>query len=97
MDTDTVRRHAEAHAQAVVAGDFRRASEDLSDAAKSVAQDVMRQLPAPVESAKVESASAAGEQFIVNIRYVGPSGDATIESQWRDEEGRPKITGLKVV
>ena len=53
MDESTVKQHAEAHGNAVVAGDLRTAGADLTPEVASQAQAVMGKLPRPTTGAEV--------------------------------------------
>ena len=92
-----VRRHAEEHGQAVVAGDLRRAGSDLDGEALAQAGDVMRQLPSPMRAAEVEAVEGGVGGFTVRTRYSGDETSAVVESQWEEREGRPKIVSMTVV
>lgn len=96
MDESTVREHAQAHAQAVVAGDMGKASGDLTDAAKQQAPAVMKELPRPTTSASIEDVSADGDEFVARIRYSGESNSTSVNSRWAEESGRPMITALEL-
>ena len=97
MDEATVRRHAQSHADATVAGDLKAAGGDLDKTAYAAAGEVMKQLPRELESGEVTAAREEGEEWIVSIRYSGGSSGATVESRWAEREGRPKIVDLQVV
>lgn len=91
------RRHAEAHARAVVDGDLRRAAGDLEGEAARQAPHVMARLPRPVVGAEVTSARAVGEEADVDIRYSGKSSATTVQARWAERGGRPKIVSLRVI
>ena len=97
MDENTIRQHADAHAQAVVAGDLRKASSDLNDAAKQQAPTVMKSLPRPTTSASVEDVTTEGDAVVARILYAGTDSKATVASRWVEENGRPVITSLEIV
>ena len=97
MDENSVREHAEAHGQAVVDGDLRRAAGDLTDEAKQQAPNVMKQLPRPASGAAVTSVTASDDAFVAIIEYSGENHSATVESRWVDRGGRPMIEDMKVV
>ncbi|MEA2498924.1 MAG: hypothetical protein QOH26_1329 [Actinomycetota bacterium] len=97
MDEQAVRQHAEGHGQAVVAGDLRTASQDLAETGREAAGTVMPQLPRPVTGAEVLSIEVAGDEHVVLIRYSGEDKQATVESRWADQDGRPMIVDMKVV
>jgi hypothetical protein len=97
MDEAKVREHAEAHGQAVVAGDLRKAGSDLTKSGMAAAGDVNPKLPRPVTGAEVLSVDASGDEFVATIRYTGEGSEATVESRWADQDGRPMIVDMKIV
>lgn len=97
MDEQAVRTHAEAHGQAMVDGDIKRAGSDLTPEAQAQAPDVMSNFPRKVETAEVVSLDVQGEEAIVQARYSGEGKEVTVESRWGDRDGRPKILDMKVV
>ena len=96
MDEAAVRRHAEAHGQAVVVGDLRQAGSDLDGDALAQAGDVMKQLPRTIRSADVERIEAAGDACVVRTRYRGDEGEGVVESRWEQRGERPKIVSMRV-
>ncbi len=97
MDELAVRTHAEAHGNAIIEGDLRRAGGDLTPEAQAQAPDVMSNFPKKVESAEVVSLNVDGEEAVVQARYAGEGKEVTVESRWGDRDGRPKILDMKVV
>lgn len=97
MDESIVRQHAEAHAQATVAGDLKRAGSDLTPGAMAQAPGVMRSMPSPLTASEVTELRAAGDECVATIRYVGVEGEARVESRWAEQEGRPMIVNLEVL
>lgn len=97
MDENTVRQHAEAHAQAIVAGDINKAGSDLNRDAMQQAPTVMKALPRPATSASVESVTSEGDAFVARILYQGENSKATVASRWVEENGRPVIASLEIV
>jgi len=97
MDEASVRQHAEAHGQATVAGDLKKAGGDLDKSAYGAAGEVMKQMPADLTGSEVTSVSAQDEECVVSIRYTGAADSATVESRWAERDGVPKIVDLKVV
>ena len=97
MDESTVRDHAEAHANAVQAGDLGRAAGDLTDEAKQNAPTVMKALPRPITGTSIESVTAEGDAFVARILYSGDDSKATVASRWIDQGGRPMIASLDIV
>lgn len=96
VDEASVREHAQAHGDAVVAGDLRRAGSDLDGEALAQAGGVMKQLPRTITAAELVSVEVAGDAAIVRTRYSGDEGEGTVECRWEDREGRPKIVDMKV-
>jgi uncharacterized protein YodC (DUF2158 family) len=97
VDEASVREHAQAHGDAVVAGDLRRAGSDLDGEALAQAGGVMKQLPETITAAELVSVELAGDTAIVRTRYSGDESEGTVECRWEDREGRPKIVDMKVV
>jgi hypothetical protein len=97
MDEGLVRQHAEAHAQATVAGDLGRAGNDLTPEAMAQAPAIMSAMPAPLTSAAVTGVRTSGGECVATIRYVGRDGEALVESRWAERDGRPKIVNLEVL
>jgi hypothetical protein len=97
MDEQTIRLHAQAHGDAVVANDLRQAASDLTPEAQQDAPAVMGKLPRPVASATVESVEEREGEFVALISYGGESDSVKVESRWTEHEGRPMIVSLTVV
>ena len=97
MDEASVRKHAEGHGQAIVAGDLKTASQDLTEEGMKAGGSVMPQLPRPVTEAQVQTVEASGDEYVVSILYKGSDKEATVKSRWADRDGRPKIVDMKVV
>jgi hypothetical protein len=94
MDESTVRQHAEAHGNAVVAGDLRTAGSDLTPAAAAQAPAVMGKLPRPTTAAEILKVEFEGDEAVVHVLYKGADAETAVISTWADEEGRPKIVNL---
>lgn len=97
MDEAIVRRHAEAHGRATVAGDLKKAGGDLDKSAYVSAGEVMKQMPADLTGSEVTEVRSEGDEWVIGIRYSGAADAATVESRWADRDGTPKIVDLKVV
>ncbi|MGH2747135.1 MAG: hypothetical protein ACRDKB_04330 [Actinomycetota bacterium] len=97
MDESDVRESAEAHAQAIVAGDIGGAVRYLNDRAKAQGGDVMKSMPSPLTGAEVTSIESSDDAFLVQIRYAGESDELVVESRWIEQDGRPTADDLKVV
>jgi hypothetical protein len=96
VDEATVRQHAQAHGDAVVAGDLRRAGSDLDGEALAQAGEVMKQLPRTLTAAEIESLELEGDVATVRTRYSGDEGSGVVESRWEERDGRPKIVHMRV-
>jgi hypothetical protein len=81
----------------MVAGDLKRASEDLTESCKADAAEVMKAIPRRLDSARVMNVSANGDGAEADIIYTGEGRDVTVRSTWADVEGHPYITKLTLV
>ena len=97
MEEQAVRTHAEAHGNALIEGNLRKAGGDLTPEAQAQAPEVMSNFPKKVESAEVVSLDVQGEEAVVQARYSGEGKEVTVESRWGERDGRPKILDMKVV
>ena len=97
MDESAVRRHAEAHGQAMLEGDLTRAGGDLTADAQAGARDVMGRLPRRIDAAEIVAIEdAGGDEYVARIRYAGEGRDVTVDSRWADRDGRPMIVHLGI-
>ncbi|MDQ3645552.1 MAG: hypothetical protein M3345_01300 [Actinomycetota bacterium] len=96
MDETSVRQRAQAHGDAVVAGDLRAAGGDLSPTAREQAGGVMGQLPRPTTAAEVASLEQGEDDWVALIRYSGEDAEVVVESRWAEVEGELKIVNLRV-
>lgn len=90
MDEQTLRGHAEAHCEALLAGDMDRAAEDLSDALRGHLGQFVMLIPLPLTEASVEGIEA-GSGHVVTLRLVGEGGVVRMATRWKDRDGRPTI------
>ena len=98
MDEDVVRTEAERHGNATVGGDFKTAGSSLTEAARSQAGGVMKAMPGGLNACEIADATQdADGNWLVDIRYIGESGDVTVRSTWGEVEDRPMITDLQVL
>jgi hypothetical protein len=90
VDDPTVRRFAEAHADAVVRGD-QAALDDFAPQARSLVTTIVRALPRPITGAEVVRVEKHGATTLVDIRYDGEGASHTVvRSEWSGDE-RPRI------
>ena len=66
-------------------------SKDLRPQVPQIAQV----LPQPVTAAEVLSVEVADAEGVALIRYSGDTGEVTIRSRWREEDGRPVIVAAE--
>lgn len=97
MDEQTVRRSAEAHAQATVDGDLKSAGSVLDKSAYGPAGEVMKKMPGDLSGCEITSAGEQGDGWSVTIRYTGTEGSVDVESTWAERDGEAKIVGLRVL
>ena len=91
MDEAKTRSHVEAHAQAVVRGDMEAVIADFSEELRPQVPQLAQALPQPVRKAEVVSLEVGEEQSVARIQYSGDESEVTIESHWREVDGRPTI------
>jgi hypothetical protein len=84
---DTIQRHAEA----VERGDWDTVIGDLSKELQPHAATIAQALPQPCTSANVLSVEVGGDETVARIHYAGDTSEVTIQSHWRDVDGRPTI------
>ena len=97
MDESSVRTDAEDHAQATVAGDFRRAGSYLAKEAMGQAGEIMKQMPEGLKASEVTSVDPSANGFSVQIRYDGSEGDLLVESLWEERDGAARIVNLRAL
>lgn len=91
MDDAKARQAIQAHADAVVSGDFDHVVNDFTEELKPQVPELAKVLPQPVESAEVLSVEMGDEEAVAQIKYAGAGKEATIQSHWREESGTPRI------
>ena len=91
MDDSRTREHIQAHADAVVRGDFDHVIADFTEQLRPQVPEIAKALPQPVERAEVLSVEIGDEESIAQIKYSGGGQDTTIRSHWRDEGDTPRI------
>jgi hypothetical protein len=91
MDVDEVREHAQAMADAIVAGDIERATVDFSDELRRNLGEVLALLPLPATEATVESVERGGAGFNVVLGLVGETDEVQVQTRWKDRDGTPTV------
>jgi hypothetical protein len=91
MDEAKTKDQIQRHAEAVERGDMDTVIGDLSKELQVHAATIAQSLPQPVTSAKVLSVEVGDDETVARIHYAGDTSEVTIQSHWRDVDGRPKI------
>ena len=91
MDEQTVREHAQALCDALVAGDIDRAIEDFSKELRQNLGEVLALLPLPANEATVESVEHGGSGYNVVLRLVGETDEVLIQTRWKERDGQLTI------
>jgi hypothetical protein len=91
MDEARTKDQIQRHAEAVEAGDFDTVIGDLSKELQAQAEQIAKSLPQPVTSAKVLSVEVGDEETVAQIHYAGDTSEVTVQSHWREVDGRPTI------
>ena len=91
MDDQDVRRHAQSHLDALVAGDVDRAIQDLSPQLRQNLGEIMAMLPLPLREAEIESVDKAGSGYTAILRLIGETDETRLETRWKDRDGEPTI------
>lgn len=95
MDEVPTRKHAEAHAKAVVDGDIDSVTNDFVPDMRDQVKGIAQQLPQPVEKAEVEKVDMEDDHATVRIRYSNEEESLAIETRWEEHDGRPMIVSGK--
>lgn len=91
MDEPTVREHAQAMADALVAGDIERATTDFSEPLRRNLGEVLALLPLPANDASIESIEHSGPGYNVVIRLAGETDEVQVQTRWKDHDGSPTV------
>ena len=91
MDEQAVREHAQAHADALLAGDIGKASEQMSNELRSNLGPFAAMLPMPMTEASIESVESTPTGYKVILHLVGEGDTLRLETRWKDRDGQPTI------
>jgi hypothetical protein len=91
MDEQAVREHAQAHADALLAGDIGKASEQMSNELRSNLGPFAAMLPMPMTEASIESVESTPTGYRVVLHLVGEGDTLRLETRWKDRDGQPTI------
>jgi hypothetical protein len=91
MDEQSVREHAQAHCDALLAGDIGLASQEMSRELQANLGQLVAMLPLPLTAASVESVEMTGKAYRAVLNLVGDGGSIRMETRWKDRDGRPTM------
>jgi hypothetical protein len=91
MDEQAVREHAQAHADALLAGDIGKAAQEMSRELQHNLGPIVAMLPMPMTEASIQSVESTPTGYKVVLHLVGEGGDLRLETRWKDRDGRPTI------
>ena len=91
MDEQAVREHAQATADALLAGDIGKASEQMSKELHSTLGQFAAMLPMPMTEASIESIESTPTGYRVVLHLAGEGDTLRLETRWKDRDGRPTI------
>jgi hypothetical protein len=91
MDEQIVRDHAQAHIDALRAGDVGAASQEMSPELQRHLGELVAMLPLPLTDATVESVEMTGTGYVTVLRLSGEAGTVGINARWKERDGRPMI------
>jgi hypothetical protein len=91
MDEQTVRAHARAMCEAIVAGDVDRATQDVSPELRRNLGEVISLFPLPSKDASIESVELGGSSYVVVLRLVGDTDEVQVQTRWKDRDGTPTL------
>jgi hypothetical protein len=93
MDEQAVREQAQAHVDALLAGDVERATASFSEGLRHNLGPIMAQLPLPLTEASVESVQFGGSGYVAILHLVGET-DMRFRTRWKERDGQPTIVEL---
>lgn len=91
MDEVPTRKHAEAHAKAVVDNELDSVTNDFVPEMRGKVSEIAKQLPNPVTDAEVVRLDMEDDHATVQITYSNDDESLTIETRWEERDGRPMI------
>ena len=91
MDEQSVRDHAQAHIDALRAGDIGAASQEMSPELQRHLGELVAMLPLPLTEAAIESMEMTGTGYVSVLRLTGEAGTVRVNARWKERDGRPMI------
>ncbi len=86
MEEQTVREHAQAFCEALVAGDVERAATDLSEQLRANLGQLVAMLPMPLTAATVASLERTASGFLAVLHLAGETADTRLETRWKERD-----------
>ena len=96
MNEQIVRERAQAHVDALLAGDVDEAVTAFSDGLRHNLGPIMAQLPLPLTEGTVESVEMGGSGYVAVLHLVGET-DVRFRTRWKERDGRPTIVEVSHV
>ena len=91
MDQQMVRDAAQAHCDALLAGNIDRALDDFSRELHANIGALIGLMPLPLTEATIESVEPGGKGYVVAMQLVGEGSTVRLETRWKDRDGKPTI------
>ena len=91
MDEQSVRDHAQAHIDALRAGDIGAASQEMSPELQRHLGELVAMLPLPLTEAAIESVEMTGTGYVSVLKLSGEGGTVRVNARWKERDGRPMI------
>lgn len=96
MNEQAVRDRAQAHLDALMAGDVEGAAQAFSDGLRHNLGPMMAQLPLPLTEASIESVEFGGSAYVAILHLVGES-DVRFQTRWKERDGQPTIVEMSPI
>lgn len=91
MTEESVREHAQAFCDALMAGDIGQAADQMSRELRANLGPVVAMLPLPLTEGTIASVEATGAGFRLVLHLVGEGDTVELETRWKDRDGRPTM------
>jgi hypothetical protein len=95
MDEVPTRKHAEAHAKAVVDGDMDSVLNDLVPDIRDEGKQIAQKLPQPTTDAEIKKLDMQDDHAIAEIVYSNEEESLRLRTRWEEHDGRPMIVEVK--
>ncbi len=95
MDEVPTRKHAEAHAKAVVDDDIDSVLNDLVPDIRDEGKQIAQKLPQPTTDAEIAKLDMHDDHAIAEIVYSNEEESLRLRTRWEEHDGRPMIVEVK--